>query len=317
MLGNALQKIGREYRAAKLEKFAGHPLAAFIRTDATQALESALGIQSQSLICKGSAGTGNFATVPWLAMFDPLVTATARDGYYVVFLYSADGTLYLSLNQGATAVRREFRGSTPKVLSERAALIRARLEDYREVLPLSRIELGSEQQLPQDYEAGHALGLRYGQDQEFNEERILSDLASAISAYRALIFRGGLDPSPEGSDGAENEMSGTGALSLEEIRRYRFHRKIERNPRAAGLVKAVRGMTCEACEFNFEMAYGDLGKGYIEAHHLRPLSSLQEGQAVNLTAIDDFVVLCSNCHRMVHRMADPSNIAALRQLLKH
>jgi 5-methylcytosine-specific restriction enzyme A len=30
----------------------------------------------------------------------------------------------------------------------------------------------------------------------------------------------------------------------------------------------------------------------------------------------DYAVLCSNCHRMIHRSADPSNLAALPTILE-
>jgi MrcB-like, N-terminal domain len=30
----------------------------------------------------------------------------------------------------------------------------------------------------------------------------------------------------------------------------------------------------------------------------------------------DFAVLCSNCHRMIHRMADPSNLAQFRDIVQ-
>jgi hypothetical protein len=65
---------------------------------------------------------------------------------------------------------------------------------------------------------------------------------------------------------------------------------------------------CQACDLNFEERYGVIGKGFIEAHHLRPIASLKEGMAVSYDVATDFVVLCANCHRMVHRTADPSDL---------
>ena len=41
------------------------------------------------------------------------------------------------------------------------------------------------------------------------------------------------------------------------------------------------------------------GKGYIEVHHIRPLSFLDEEVAVD--PAEDLVCLCANCHRMMHR----------------
>lgn len=55
---------------------------------------------------------------------------------------------------------------------------------------------------------------------------------------------------------------------------------------------------CEACEFDFEAEYGKRGKDYIEAHHREPISELQEKVILR---IEDLAMVCSNCHRMLHR----------------
>lgn len=55
---------------------------------------------------------------------------------------------------------------------------------------------------------------------------------------------------------------------------------------------------CECCGFDFEKTYGELGKDYIEAHHIKPISAMQDGER---TKVEDMVMLCSNCHRMIHR----------------
>lgn len=314
MLAPALLKIGIEYQQATVETFAGHPLADFIRNDARQALENTAVVRGSGLICKGSAGTGNFAEVPWLALFDPLETTTAREGCYLVYLYAVTGDLYLSLNQGTTGVRREFGSSARDVLNERAALIRARLPEYCDRLPVRSIDLGSAHSLPRDYEAGHALGYRYSAFSPPSEEQLISDLDNAIAAYRALLFRGGLDSSPEASTRVDEDGE-TAPLSLQETRRYRFHKRIERNRNNSAYVKLIRGTKCEVCEFEFEGCYGELGEGYIEAHHLQPVSSLEEGVTVALDPEKDFAVLCSNCHRMIHRLEDPSDLERLRILV--
>src|SRR5215510_1600417 len=100
MLKNALFRIAREFPTARQERTPkGHPLAQYIRGDAADDVRDALGDLSRGLATKGSAGAGNWADVPWLAVFDPLVTTSATRGYYVVYLFSADGReVHLSLN---------------------------------------------------------------------------------------------------------------------------------------------------------------------------------------------------------------------------
>lgn len=55
---------------------------------------------------------------------------------------------------------------------------------------------------------------------------------------------------------------------------------------------------CQACEFDFEKEYGEIGVDFIEAHHSLPLSEMKDG---HITKIDDFAMLCPNCHRMIHK----------------
>ena len=54
--------------------------------------------------------------------------------------------------------------------------------------------------------------------------------------------------------------------------------------------------------FRSAKTYGDLGKGFIEVHHVVPLYSLEEETVPNPAT--DMVCLCPNCHRMIHRKKD-------------
>ena len=72
---------------------------------------------------------------------------------------------------------------------------------------------------------------------------------------------------------------------------------------------------CQSCNFDFQKIYGDIGKEYIEAHHLVPMSELKKGETRKLTK-KDFAVLCSNCHRMIHKLKDSSDLEQLKNLIK-
>lgn len=84
---------------------------------------------------------------------------------------------------------------------------------------------------------------------------------------------------------------------------YRIHRYKERDPKLIRDAKALflkkHGfLFCEVCKINFEVVYGERGKDFIEAHHTKPISKMKEGEKTNL---EDISMLCSNCHRMIHR----------------
>lgn len=88
----------------------------------------------------------------------------------------------------------------------------------------------------------------------------------------------------------------------------------ERNPALRTAAIAIHGTTCKVCGFNFEAAYGEHGKNYIEVHHVIPISTLPEPSSINPR--EDLTVLCSNCHRMIHRKREaPLSIEELRNVL--
>lgn len=81
------------------------------------------------------------------------------------------------------------------------------------------------------------------------------------------------------------------------------HMRFERNSSLIKKIKqqAIREnkmLNCEVCGFSFLDTYGEVGEGFIEAHHINPLSE-KEGECV--TKKEDIALICSNCHRMLHR----------------
>ena len=85
--------------------------------------------------------------------------------------------------------------------------------------------------------------------------------------------------------------------------RFDLHRRRERNGDLPIKVKKKRfndvgTLACDVCDADFAEIYGDFGKGFIEAHHKIPVSQLNEESETKMT---DIALVCSNCHRMLHR----------------
>ncbi|HLL28028.1 MAG TPA: DUF3578 domain-containing protein [Xanthobacteraceae bacterium] len=316
-LRETLQRILTAYHKAKVDPLEGHPLAQFIRHDAEDMVRESLGELGAGLLVEGSPGQGNWAAVPWISIFDPAITTSATEGYYVVYLFHASAPIvHLSLNQGTTAVRKEFSARTREILRDRADLMRKRIANYAESIPVNAIDLGSDARLPGDYVAGHALGKTYALDALPNEAQLRADLQMIVRAYRALNYRGGVDADVETQTDVGDEFGLPSLASITETRKYAYHRKIERNRTAARHAKKFHGIRCQTCNLDFSERYGEIGKGFIEAHHLRPIATLEEGVVVKYDVADDFAVLCSNCHRMIHRHTDPSDLSGFRKLIK-
>ena len=164
-LRETLRTVLTDYQKAKAQPPKGHPLGNFIRHGAEDAVAEGLGESAEGLIVEGSAGKGPWAAVPWISVFDPAITTSATEGYYVVYLFHVgEPIVHLSLNQGTTKVRAEFRARTREILQDRADLMRKRVAEFAPALPVSEIDLGSDARLPGDYVAGHALGKTYTLD---------------------------------------------------------------------------------------------------------------------------------------------------------
>lgn len=81
-------------------------------------------------------------------------------------------------------------------------------------------------------------------------------------------------------------------------RHYRRERNQTIRKRKLAAVKAAGlPIACEVCGFDFGATYGEVGEGYIEVHHVLPLHA----SGPTITRLTDLALLCSNCHRMIHR----------------
>ncbi|XXK27311.1 HNH endonuclease [Arenicellales bacterium nBUS_45] len=86
-----------------------------------------------------------------------------------------------------------------------------------------------------------------------------------------------------------------------------------REQKKADYLRTNAKLNCEVCGFIFSENYpSELAGDYIEVHHIIPISELQEQTR---TTLDDLLLVCSNCHRMIHRTRDAGS--NLNQLRKH
>jgi 5-methylcytosine-specific restriction protein A len=305
-----LQRIIDEYPVTVLQPFADNPLANLIRREIPKSLEALCDNPDNRYRFIGSPGQGTWARSPWVAVLDTLVTTTVQRGYYPVYLFREDFTgFYLSLNQGVTTVREQYKTGAREALHIRASDFRAQLDATAERFPLKKIELhpASGSRLSPDYEAGNIRAKFYKAGEIPPERELIEDLSAMLDLYDALTYgdTSTLAIAPEGDEPS---------LDFEDLRRVRLHSRVERNQRLAKKVKALKGYKCEACNFDYEEIYGELGKGYIEAHHLTPISQLKN-QVVQMDPQRDFAVLCASCHRMIHRYTRPDDLEGFRSLI--
>lgn len=99
---------------------------------------------------------------------------------------------------------------------------------------------------------------------------------------------------------------------------YKLHKLRERDSKInkkkkSNYLKQNKKLDCEICGFDFYEVYGDLGKGFIEAHHRVPLAEIS---GETRTELKDLSLVCSNCHRMLHREIDTLSVDKLKKKIK-
>ena len=113
-------------------------------------------------------------------------------------------------------------------------------------------------------------------------------------------------PLEENSDAGHDLGEVEGQRISIEAQRY------ERSRRNRQVCLDTFGYRCMVCGFDFFEAYGALGSGFAEVHHIEPVSLMAEPR--RLKPLEDLVVLCSNCHSMAHRRKPVVPISELVQL---
>lgn len=101
-----------------------------------------------------------------------------------------------------------------------------------------------------------------------------------------------------------------GAVVAKMHRRRERNRKIVQKKKSAAM-KSGNGLRCEACHIQFRDVYGNRGDSFIECHHIKPVHTMKPGEK---TKLSDLILLCSNCHRMVHANRDWFTLEQLQAL---
>lgn len=103
------------------------------------------------------------------------------------------------------------------------------------------------------------------------------------------------------------------AATLKEVKRLKKHIKQEGRASVRHLI-FEKGFKCEACDWVLPDGKSDIWRSSFEVHHLKPFAELAAGKSRVLKA-EDFAILCSNCHRAIHRTKFIGNIKKFRALI--
>lgn len=297
-----------DYQNAKAieNNFTGNVLGKLVREEIPDAIKGI--INNDRYKVSGSIGAGNWAGVPWVGLFDRLITNSAQCGYYLVYLVNEDCSgFYLSLNQGVTTVKERYGSDSKRALVTRANDFLALLGTIDKSYQTGAINLSVSRtnNLGSLYEKGAICSKYYAKENIPHDFILETDLRHMLDLYLLLATKEYLGLRDTAVEADEDK------LYEEDLRLLKEHKRIERNRELAMKAKKIHGYKCKACEFDFFKTYGTIGEKFIEAHHLTPLSELK-GQKFKLDPRRDFSVLCSNCHRMIHRSTTINDVEAFR-----
>ena len=186
MLKDLFTKFTNNYLASTREEFTDHPIGTLVRTTLPQEIFRTNIINDNDYLIKGSVGQGNWASIPWICIFDKKITTTAQEGIYIVYLLSKDGkSLYLTLNQGCTKVKNQ-KGKIGAIqyLHDTANKIQQKIKttDFQSG---PNINLGSDiSELGQLYTEGTIFFKEYKQNLIPDDNVLIDDLRKMVSLYK-------------------------------------------------------------------------------------------------------------------------------------
>jgi 5-methylcytosine-specific restriction protein A len=316
------EKILAEYLTAK-RSTGPHPMRQFISRDTANVIRNL--VDTKRYLVEGSWGAGNWASIPWICIFDREITTSATYGFYVCYLFRADMSgVYLSLNQGWTFYRNEF-----KPLSKAREQIRNVAMQWREILSSTlddftndEIDLRDDGILARGYELGHICGKFYDRSDLPSENVIIQDLNAMIGVYREL--RGHMtNPKDIRQTAMELDLI---AKTSEEADDKKFQNRIAtaepvytplqpqprmeprrngsrvywpRDPRVARGALEKAHYVCEYDPSHTTFISKTTGMRYVEAHHLVPIG-LQGEFSNSLDVTPNIISLCPTCHSRFH-----------------
>jgi 5-methylcytosine-specific restriction enzyme A len=138
-------------------------------------------------------------------------------------------------------------------------------------------------------------------DNDAQHERLIIDLAVPLFGMAVALI---------GAE--ENELPTLGEAEGRSTKA--IHARYERKHLNREACIQLKGTKCTVCDFDFGEAYGTLGLGFVEVHHLKPVATLGADYQINVRT--DLAPLCSNCHKMAHREDPPVRLERLREIVE-
>lgn len=178
-----LEKILNNYLQEKDKSFKNNEFARLLRSGLKEAVSD--DFLAGNIRTKGSAGQGNWDTVPWIGLFDAAISTSATKGFDIVYLFSPDmNSVYLSLNQGWTFFNDTYGRNAKNNISKVSRYWQSTLANRTDRMTTEPIDLTSSLQnkntLVSGYELGNIFSIKYDSDNLPDNDQLLTDLKDML-----------------------------------------------------------------------------------------------------------------------------------------
>lgn len=116
----------------------------------------------------------------------------------------------------------------------------------------------------------------------------------------------GSDTSRDDDPDEDKTIYHEGSVKLVTSKQY------ERDPRARAVAIKIHGDHCNICGMEFGKVYGSFAEGFIECHHIVPVSEKAKDYVVDPSK--DLIPVCPNCHRMLHHKKPDGTCPTVEEL---
>jgi len=99
---------------------------------------------------------------------------------------------------------------------------------------------------------------------------------------------------------------------------FQFHKNREADPLVNRIKKEMvltnsKSLRCEVCGYNSVSVFGELGNDFMEIHYNKELKA---EPGLEASSMEDFIIVCSNCHKALDKNFGLLNADDLRKIIR-
>lgn len=311
-----IKELSSRYHSDTLLAFGKQRSNSIITKDLQKSVSRLCNINENKYKVYGSAGTGNWSEIPWLAILDKEITVSTRKGYYIVLLFDKDiKNIFICLGVGWMQFEEEYGAKDGKMQINSLCRYYANLlmKDHDGFIS-GNVPLNASNSLGKGYEASSILYKKHTIN-NLTDDLLRDDIDELIGSYQDLrdivgdsILNVEVDTEKydEQISNFKRSIAKTTFKQItdESIERLiieaesnppsikeKLIKQIPRNRKYSLYIKQKANFICSVC--GREPFMQKNGQPYAEADHVNPLGLKGDDSPKNMRC------LCAQCHSVI------------------